>query len=83
MSVKPPDPRCDAVIPSEATTFGRYTAWSDPGTRLSKDDKEFAKKVYGGFAHIDDPQLLEANWREYATHLLRVPRPTHRQTFSK
>jgi hypothetical protein len=41
-----------------------------------RTDKEFAKKVYGRFAQINDESLLEANWQEYAQHLLRVPRPT-------
>jgi len=27
-------------------------------------------------ASINDEALLEANWQEYAGHLLRVPRPT-------
>ena len=41
-----------------------------------RTDKEFAQKVYGRFAQINDESLLEANWQEYAQHLLRVPRPT-------
>jgi len=27
-------------------------------------------------AQVNDDALLEANWQEYATHLLRAPRPT-------
>lgn len=38
----------------------------------------FAKKTYGKFAQITDDSLLEANWQEYANHMLRSPRPTIR-----
>ena len=36
----------------------------------------FAKTIYGRFAQINDEALLDANWQEYATHLLRSPKPT-------
>ena len=36
----------------------------------------FAKTIYGPFAQINDEALLEANWQEYSTRLLRSLRPT-------
>jgi NitT/TauT family transport system substrate-binding protein len=46
------------------------------GIHRYKSDKEFAKKVFARFAQVDDSQMLEATWQEYAPHLQRVPRPT-------
>lgn len=48
------------------------------GMHRFKSDKEFAKKTYGKFAQVTDDSLLEANWQEYANHMLRSPRPTIR-----
>jgi len=57
-------------------TVLRYLRGFIRGMHRFKTDKESAKKVYGKFAQISDEALLEANWQEYAGHLLRVPRPT-------
>jgi len=46
------------------------------GMHRYKTDKEFSKKVLGKFAQLNDDQILEATWREYAKNLQRVPRPT-------
>ena len=54
----------------------RYLRAYIRGMHRFKMDKEFAKRVYGKFALINDESLLEANWQEYATHMLRSPRPT-------
>jgi len=54
----------------------RYLRAYIRGMHRFKTDKEFAKRVYGKFALINDESLLEANWQEYATHMLRSPRPT-------
>ena len=57
-------------------TVLRYLRAYIRGMHRFKSDKEFAKRVYGKFALINDESLLEANWQEYATHMLRSPRPT-------
>jgi NitT/TauT family transport system substrate-binding protein len=57
-------------------TVLRYMRAYIRGMHRFKTDKEFAKKVYGKFALITDDALLEANWQEYAVHMLRSPRPT-------
>lgn len=46
------------------------------GMHRYKTDKEFSKKVLGKFAQLNDDQILEATWQEYAKNLQRVPRPT-------
>ena len=46
------------------------------GMHRYKTDKEFSKKVLGKFAQLNDEQILEATWQEYAKNLQRVPRPT-------
>ena len=65
-----------AFIAQKRGTVLRYLRGFIRGMHRFKTDKEFAKKVYGKFASINDEALLEANWQEYAVHLLRVPRPT-------
>ena len=57
-------------------TVLRYLRAYIRGMHRFKSDKEFAKRVYGKFALINDESLLEANWQEYAAHMLRSPRPT-------
>jgi NitT/TauT family transport system substrate-binding protein len=46
------------------------------GMHRYKTDKEFAKKVIGKFAQLQDEAILEATWREYSGDLQKVPRPT-------
>jgi NitT/TauT family transport system substrate-binding protein len=65
-----------SYIAQKRGTVLRYMRALVRGMHRFKTDKEFAKKVYGKFAQINDDALLEANWKEYATHLLRAPRPT-------
>ena len=65
-----------AYIAQKRGTVLRYMRALVRGMHRFKSDKEFAKKVYGKFAQVNDDALLEANWQEYATHLLRAPRPT-------
>ena len=65
-----------SFIGQRRATVLRYLRAYIRGMHRFKSDKEFAKKVYGKFALINDEALLEANWQEYATHMLRSPRPT-------
>jgi NitT/TauT family transport system substrate-binding protein len=65
-----------SFIAQKRGTVLRYVRAFIRGMHRFKTDKEFAKKVYGKFAQLNDEALLEANWQEYAAHLLRVPRPT-------
>lgn len=65
-----------SFIAQKRATVLRYVRAYIRGMHRFKSDKEFAKKVYGKFAQINDEALLEANWQEYAVHLLRAPRPT-------
>ncbi|MGH7872906.1 MAG: ABC transporter substrate-binding protein, partial [Candidatus Binatia bacterium] len=65
-----------AFIAQRRSTVLRYMRAFVRGMHRFKTDKEFAKKTYGRFAQINDDALLEANWQEYAGHMLRSPRPT-------
>ena len=65
-----------SFIAQRRETVLRYLRAYVRGMHRFKTDKEFAKRVYGKFALINDESLLEANWQEYATHMLRSPRPT-------
>lgn len=46
------------------------------GMHRYKTDREFSKKVLAKFAQLNDEQILEATWQEYAKNLQKVPRPT-------
>jgi NitT/TauT family transport system substrate-binding protein len=63
-------------IAQRRSTVMRYLRAFIRGMHRFKSDKEFAKRVYGKFALIKEDALLEANWQEYAAHMLRSPRPT-------
>lgn len=65
-----------AFIAQRRPTVLRYLRGYIRGMHRFKSDKEFAKRVYGKFALIKEDALLEANWQEYAAHMLRSPRPT-------
>jgi hypothetical protein len=67
-----------SFIAQRRGTVLRYLRAYVRGMHRFKSDKEFAKKTYGKFAQITDDSLLEANWQEYANHMLRSPRPTIR-----
>jgi NitT/TauT family transport system substrate-binding protein len=65
-----------SFLAQRRATVLRYARAFVRGMHRFKADKEFAKKTYGRFAQINDEALLEANWQEYAAHMLRSPRPT-------
>lgn len=65
-----------SFLAQRRATVLRYARAFVRGMHRFKTDKEFAKKAYGRFAQINDEALLEANWQEYAAHMLRSPRPT-------
>jgi len=65
-----------SFLAQRRATVLRYARAFVRGMHRFKSDKEFAKKAYGRFAQINDEALLEANWQEYAAHMLRSPRPT-------
>jgi hypothetical protein len=65
-----------SFIAQRRSTVTRFMRAFTRGIHRYKSDKEFAKKVFARFAQLEDPQLLEATWQEYAPHLQRVPRPT-------
>lgn len=46
------------------------------GMHRYKYDREFSKRVLAKFAQLNDDQILEATWQEYAKNIQRVPRPT-------
>jgi NitT/TauT family transport system substrate-binding protein len=65
-----------SYIAQRRSTVMRFMKAFIRGMHRYKTDKEFAKKVISKFAQLNDEQILEATWREYAADLQRVPRPT-------
>ena len=60
-----------SFIAQRRGTVLRYLRAYVRGMHRFKSDREFAKKTYDKFAQITDDSLLEANWQEYANHMLR------------
>lgn len=46
------------------------------GMHRYKTDKEFSKRVLAKYGKITDNELVEGTWKEYAPHLVKVPRPS-------
>jgi NitT/TauT family transport system substrate-binding protein len=46
------------------------------GMHRYRTDKEFSKKVLGKYGKIDDDELLEGTWQDYAPTLQKTPRPS-------
>lgn len=65
-----------SFIAQRRDTVMRFMRAFVRGMHRYKTDKEFSKKVLGKFAQLNDDQILEATWQEYAKNLQRVPRPT-------
>ena len=57
-------------------TVLRYLRAYIRGMHRFKTDKEFAKKVYGKFALINDEALARSQLARICGHMLRSPRPT-------
>src|SRR5215470_5270444 len=46
------------------------------GMHRYRTDKEYSKRVLGKYGKITDDELLEGAWQDYATTMLKVPRPS-------
>src|SRR5512139_2860611 len=48
------------------------------GIHRYRTDKEFSKKVLGKYGKINDDEILEGAWQDYAPTLRKSPRPSLR-----
>jgi ABC-type nitrate/sulfonate/bicarbonate transport system substrate-binding protein len=46
------------------------------GMHRYRTDKEFSKKVLAKYGKISDDEILEGAWQDYATGLVKIPRPS-------
>jgi hypothetical protein len=46
------------------------------GMQRYRTDKEFSKKVLGKYGKINDEEILEGTWQDYAPTLQKTPRPS-------
>ena len=46
------------------------------GMHRYRTDKEYSKRVLGKYGKITDDELLEGAWQDYASTILKVPRPS-------
>ena len=46
------------------------------GMQRYRTDKEFSKKVLGKYGKINDEEILEGTWQDYAPALQKTPRPS-------
>jgi NitT/TauT family transport system substrate-binding protein len=56
-----------------ATRFVRAYA---RGAHRYRTDKEFSKSVLGKYGKITDDELLEGTWKDYASSIQKIPRPS-------
>ena len=45
------------------------------GVHRYRTDKEYSKKVLAKYGKINDEEILEGTWQDYAPTLVKVPRP--------
>ena len=43
-----------------------------------KNDKEYSKRVLAKYGKLDDNEIIEGTWQDYAPNILRVPRPSNK-----
>jgi NitT/TauT family transport system substrate-binding protein len=48
------------------------------GMHRYRTDKEFTKKVLAKYGKLNDDEILEGTWQDYAPHMLKVPRPSQK-----
>ena len=46
------------------------------GVHRYRTDKEYSKKVLAKYGKINDEEILEGTWQDYAPTLVKVPRPS-------
>jgi NitT/TauT family transport system substrate-binding protein len=65
-----------AFISQHRDTAVRFLRGFTRGMHRYRTDKEFSKKVLGKYGKINDDEILEGTWQDYAPTLQKSPRPS-------
>jgi NitT/TauT family transport system substrate-binding protein len=65
-----------SYIAQQRDTALRFLRAFTRGMQRYRTDKEFSKKVLGKYGKINDPEILEGTWQDYAPTLQKSPRPS-------
>jgi ABC-type nitrate/sulfonate/bicarbonate transport system substrate-binding protein len=65
-----------AFIAQNRDTAVRFLRGFARGMQRYRTDKEFSKKVLGKYGKINDEEILEGTWQDYAPTLQKTPRPS-------
>jgi ABC-type nitrate/sulfonate/bicarbonate transport system substrate-binding protein len=65
-----------AFIAQHRDTAVRVLRAFTRGMHRYRTDKEFSKKVLGKYGKINDDEILEGTWQDYAPTLQKSPRPS-------
>ena len=65
-----------AFIAQHRDTAVRFLRGFTRGMHRYRTDKEFSKKVLGKYGKINDDEILEGTWQDYAPTLQKSPRPS-------
>ena len=65
-----------AFINQHRDTAVRFLRGFTRGMHRYRTDKEFSKKVLGKYGKINDDEILEGTWQDYAPTLQKSPRPS-------
>jgi NitT/TauT family transport system substrate-binding protein len=65
-----------AFVAQQRDTALRFMRAFTRGMQRYRTDKEFSKKVLGKFGKINDDEILEGTWQDYAPTLQKSPRPS-------
>lgn len=65
-----------SYIAQQRDTVLRFLKGYVRGAHRYHADKEFSKRVMGKYGKINDDEILEGTWQDYAPTILKVPRPS-------
>jgi NitT/TauT family transport system substrate-binding protein len=65
-----------AFVAQQRDTALRFMRAFTRGMQRYRTDEEFSKKVLGKYGKINDEEILEGTWQDYAPTLQKTPRPS-------
>ena len=65
-----------AFVAQQRDTGLRFMRAFTRGMQRYRTDKEYSKKVLAKYGKINDEEILEGTWQDYAPTLVKVPRPS-------
>ncbi len=70
------DHDAEPLSTQQRDTASRFLRGFTRGMHRYRTDKEYSKKVLGKYGKINDEEILEGTWQDYAPTLQKTPRPS-------